>query len=262
MDAKVIKKQNDETNNRDRRKSDNSSIPHTGQQKELQRLNKDLQKQNEAGDTESVDNLATRKSPDQRIQYTSLEHAKSNPVEIFMHMKPDPRTNGRNHDLRAVAEKSQSIETPQGFNRGAGQPRPKPTPTASPQEQPQARRPANNELTFAGNKECIQEQEEPESSPDQGRPSGALQGAFRRYKLDIKDQDEEFGRSKSNNQPRTQQIQVPYRDELCTTLQLPKQAQAVAPQGPALSPQSHQIKLALAQQLSEDKRTMKRIKLK
>lgn len=117
-------------------------------------------------------------------------------------------------------------------------------------------------MTFDGNKECIQEQEEPESSPDQHIPSSALHGAFRRSKLDIKDQDEEIVRSKSNNQPRTQQIQVPYRDELSNTLQLPKQPPGTTPQGPALSPQSHQIKLALAQQLSEDRRTMKRIKLK
>lgn len=124
--------------NREKKRSDNSSIPQLGQQKELsiQRLNEDLQKQNDAGDTESVGNLATHKNLDQRIQYTSLEHAKSNPVEIFMHMKPDPRSGSRNYGLRGVAEKSQSIETPQGFNTGVAEPRPRPTAAALAKDRP------------------------------------------------------------------------------------------------------------------------------
>lgn len=83
---------------------------------------------------------------------------------------------------------------------------------------------ASNNLRIISNKvEEKDQQEETENSPDKRFHDRMIKGPLARVeKSKLDPEDGELVRSKSNNQPFTEQIQTPYNNELMNTLQPPK----------------------------------------
>ena len=108
-------------------------------------------------------------------------------------------------------------------------------------------------------KERHTDQEETENSPDLKFMKRMQRGPLAPLKAqkESNEEEEHLMRSRSNNQPQTQQINAsPYtpNNPLMSSLQLPTPNSQ--PNSRGLSPQSANIRLALAAQVSEDRRTM------